>query len=88
MDQVPNVYMYHDEDVNWWYAISDDIPGLVTGAASSDALVDRLQVLVPFMLREFQPNLGYVYDGQIPFKICMNRIGQAEESQPVQATAG
>lgn len=36
-----------DRDGRTWVAISDDIPGLVTGAPSKDALSEKLTHLVP-----------------------------------------
>jgi len=39
-----------DEDAKVWVATSDDVPGLVTEAVSLDALVPKLQAMIPEML--------------------------------------
>lgn len=39
-----------DSEAGVWVATSDDVPGLVTEAATMDELVRKLQVMVPEML--------------------------------------
>jgi predicted RNase H-like HicB family nuclease len=39
-----------DDEADVWVATSDDVPGLVTEAASREALVARLQRMVPELL--------------------------------------
>lgn len=39
-----------DEDARVWVAESDDVPGLVTEAATSDELLQKLRSLVPELL--------------------------------------
>lgn len=39
-----------DDEASVWVASSDDVPGLVTEAATIEALNDKLQVLVPELL--------------------------------------
>ena len=41
------VRAHHDDETGGWWADSDDIPGLVTEAASYDELVDRVIAAVP-----------------------------------------
>jgi len=44
------VYAHWDPDAHVWVAESDDVPGLVTEASTSDALQAKLRVLVPELL--------------------------------------
>ena len=36
-----------DSDAGCWYATSDDVPGLATGADTIEDLIERLKVIVP-----------------------------------------
>ena len=36
-------------------AESDDVPGLATGADSLDALIEKLKIVIPDLLREVAP---------------------------------
>ena len=45
------VRAHWDSEAECWYAISDDIPGLATGADTIEALADRLKTIVPELLR-------------------------------------
>ncbi|MGH7815565.1 MAG: DUF1902 domain-containing protein [Candidatus Binataceae bacterium] len=39
-----------DPEAEVWVAESDDVPGLITGAPTIDALIDKLHVLIPELL--------------------------------------
>jgi hypothetical protein len=39
-----------DEEARVWVATSDDVPGLVTEADTTEALIAKLQVMVPELL--------------------------------------
>lgn len=39
-----------DEEAEVWVALSDDVPGLATGADSIEALVEKLKVVIPELL--------------------------------------
>ena len=39
-----------DAEAGVWVAASEDVPGLVTEAATLDALVERLQVIIPELM--------------------------------------
>ena len=41
------VRAHHDDETGGWWADSDDVPGLVTEAATYDELVDRVIAVVP-----------------------------------------
>jgi predicted RNase H-like HicB family nuclease len=64
---VLKVFAEWDNDAEVWVAQSDDVPGLVAEAATIDALVAKLKVLVPEMLDEN----GYSdrHSGDIPFDL-------------------
>ena len=47
---VYHVHAAWDAEAEAWVATSDDVPGLVTGADTLEALVEKLRVLVPEML--------------------------------------
>ena len=49
-----------------WYAESDDVPGLATGARSFDALVERVKNIVPELLGD---NLGYVGSVELGYDV-------------------
>ena len=52
-----------------WYAESNDVPGLATGARTFDNLVERLKDIVPEML---EVNLQYT--GPVEIKYDVERI--------------
>jgi hypothetical protein len=39
-----------DDEARYWVATGDDVPGLAIGAATLEALIDKLQVIVPELL--------------------------------------
>jgi predicted RNase H-like HicB family nuclease len=41
-----------DSEAGLWVASSEDVPGLATGAATFEMLLERLNVLVPELLME------------------------------------
>ncbi len=59
------VHAIWDEEAKVWSVRSDDVPGLVTEAASLDALVPKLQVMIPELL---DAN-GYADGDEIPFRV-------------------
>jgi hypothetical protein len=54
-----------DDEAKVWVATSDDVPGLVTEAASLDILVPKLRTMIPEML---DAN-GYADGDEIPYKL-------------------
>jgi len=42
MPETKHVYARYDADAGVWWAESDDVPGLVSEAATLDALMDRV----------------------------------------------
>ena len=61
-----------DPEACVWVATSEDVPGLVTEAETSEALIHKLRVLIPELLElnGLLPNLGH--DG-IPFHLLSER---------------
>ncbi len=47
MSRVYQVEAHWDSDAGVWVAESEDIPGLVAEAASMNALVEKIRILVP-----------------------------------------
>src|SRR5690606_17220727 len=47
-----------DDQAKVWVATSEDIPGLVTEAASLDALLDRVLAIVPELLEDNAHHIG------------------------------
>lgn len=52
MPQVLTVFATWDPDAGVWVAESEDIPGLITEAASVDALRAKLDDIIPVLLEE------------------------------------
>ena len=55
-----------DADAKVWVAESDDIAGLVTEAATIEALIAKLHVLVPELIEENQQADGPI---EVPFEL-------------------
>ena len=50
MDKPFYVHAQWDDEANVWVASSDDVPGLVTEADTTEALVQKLKTLIPELL--------------------------------------
>jgi predicted RNase H-like HicB family nuclease len=61
-----------DPEAGVWVAPSDDVPGLATGAETIEALMDKLKVVIPELLRE-NGQLGST-DRDVPFALRAERI--------------
>jgi predicted RNase H-like HicB family nuclease len=59
-----------DDEASVWVATSDDVPGLVTEAASIEALMEKLRVMVPELL---DAN-GYPDAGEVPIELLTRRF--------------
>lgn len=60
-----------DDEAGVWVATSDDIPGLVTEAATLDALQQRILAIAPDLLEE---NAHLIHDDTAPdgpINVCM-----------------
>ncbi|MCC5622486.1 DUF1902 domain-containing protein [Nostoc sp. CHAB 5715] len=50
LDKAIKVDAFWDSEAEVWVATSEDLPGLVTEAASNEALVEKLKVIIPELL--------------------------------------
>ena len=57
-----------DEDAKVWWAESDDIPGLVSEAATFDQLLENIEALIPDLLE-----LNDTPDGDVAVEVVANR---------------
>ncbi len=46
-----NVNLLWDDDAAVWVATSDDVPGLVLESGSYDALIERVKLAIPELLK-------------------------------------
>ena len=59
-----------DEEAEVWVATSDDVPGLVAEADTTEALLAKLHILIPELL---EAN-GYTDGGAVPFELLARRF--------------
>jgi predicted RNase H-like HicB family nuclease len=64
-----------DDEAAVWVASSEDVPGLVTGAATLEALVEKLRAIVPEML-ELNGVLSAKAAACARFKLIAERVEQ------------
>ncbi len=60
-----------------WVATSDDVPGLATEAATMEALVDKLKVIIPELLVANNAD----FEDEVPFEIITRRFEVARQAQ-------
>jgi predicted RNase H-like HicB family nuclease len=65
-----------DEEAEVWVATSDDVPGLATEADTTEALVEKLKVLIPELL---EAN-GESDLGDVPFELLARRFETARRT--------
>ena len=65
-----------DEDANVWVATSDDVPGLATEAETTEALVEKLKVMIPELL---EAN-GESEVTEVPFELLTRRFETARRA--------
>ncbi len=59
---------FWDDEAAVWVAESDDVPGLITEAATMELLIERLQILIPELM-----GLNCNQTGSFPFHIVGER---------------
>lgn len=64
---------FWDDEAAVWVAESDDVPGLITEAATMERLIERLQTLIPELM---ELNCGKT--GPFPFHIVGERSAIAQ----------
>lgn len=62
-----------DDEAGVWVAESEDVPGLVTEAATIERLVEKLRVMIPEML---ELNCGLVGQSDVPFRVVAERVAR------------
>ena len=67
------VRAHWDDDASVWVAESDDVPGLATEAETAEALIHKLEVIIPELL---EAN-GLREPGPVPFRLLTERRGLA-----------
>ena len=60
-----------DDEAKVWYVTESNVPGLTTEAATLDAMVKKLEALVPEMLEEN----GFHVPSSVPFCLLTQRQG-------------
>ena len=59
-----------DQEVSVWVATSEDVPGLVTEAATAEELEQKLQVMIPELLKANGKPCSQV---GVPFQLLTER---------------
>ena len=72
-DKTLVIRAFWDDDARVWVATSDDVPGLATEADTLDALVNKLQVMIPELLYAN----GCAGTGEVSFKLLSERTATA-----------
>ena len=62
-----------DEEACVWVATSDDVPGLATEAETTEALMDKLKVMIPGLME----TNGYGDGEEISFELFSRRFETA-----------
>lgn len=70
MDKPLYVYAEWDADVGVWVATSNDVPGLATEAETVEALVVKLEVMIPELLAAN----GAAVDEPVAFELLARRF--------------
>jgi predicted RNase H-like HicB family nuclease len=63
-----------DADAKVWYAYSDEVPGLATGADTFEALIEKLRIVVPELLEENGLLSGPDDRSDVPFSVMAQRL--------------
>lgn len=61
-----------DPEAEVWVAVSDDVPGLATEAATLEALTEKLRILIPELLEANHRQTGG-FGGELSFEIVGHR---------------
>lgn len=70
MEKLSYVHAEWDEEASVWVASSDDVPGLVTEAATTEELIAKLKIMIPeLMAINHQTPLG-----PVPFELLTRRF--------------
>ena len=70
MNKLAYVHAQWDEEASVWVASSDDVPGLVTEAETTEELISKLKIMIPeLMALNNQPS-----SGPVPFELLTRRF--------------
>lgn len=64
-----------DPDAGVWFAMSDDVPGLVTEAATLEELERKLHVMIPELL-EFDEELRADFLPEVPLIVMSQQVSK------------
>ena len=70
MDKFAYVHAEWDDEALVWVASSDDVPGLVTEAATTEELIVKLKVMIP----ELMALNNHLPSGPVPFELLTRRF--------------
>jgi len=68
-----NVKALWDKDADVWVATSDDVPGLVAEAETSEELIQKLRILIPELLELNGLITNFDHNDDIPFHLLSER---------------
>ena len=71
MEKLSYVHAEWDDEALVWVASSDDVPGLVTEAATTEELIAKLKVMIPELMAM---NGGQASIGPVPFELLTRRF--------------
>ena len=74
------VKAFWDEKAEVWVAESEDVPGLITEAATMEALISKLKVLIPELLEANGVFCDTNDAEQIPFHLLSERTEKIQRS--------
>ena len=71
MEKLSYVHAEWDDEALVWVASSDDVPGLVTEAATTEELIAKLKVMIPELMAL---NGGKASADPVPFELLTRRF--------------
>ncbi|MDO9227186.1 MAG: DUF1902 domain-containing protein [Pseudomonadota bacterium] len=79
MNKALFIHAEWDDEASVWVATSDDVPGLATESETVEALIAKLEVLIPELL---DANDGYAGDSvDVPFELLTRRFQSTRRRQ-------
>ena len=70
MEKLAYVHAHWDDEAHVWVASSDDVPGLVTEAATTEELIAKLKVMIPELMSLNSQSPA----GPVPFELLTRRF--------------
>lgn len=72
MNKALFIHAEWDDEARVWVATSDDVPGLATESETVEALIAKLEVLIPELLDANSNQTGA--GGDVPFELLTRRF--------------